>query len=347
MYWIALIYVLREPLGVILVVLAFLLASFFIDPFQQIVGMPPERTLEAGAVVAAILGTLLCITELPAGAADQLLSTAWWRGAVSSPCTALRALVGPAATGAYSRLGTPPHGAAESRGDAHTTVPPSRSSSDEEGGLQPMEVEGSADQLHAVSCAHTLTVAAAFAVLALTAGIGIVVTTYFESKAGLNMFGYAAIDQILLPVTSLPVAWALYQSPTLLRALGEPEAVLEQRQSRENPSGLTFWGVLAQTWRETQWLTLVPFRGLMFAREFVFFYLATAFPNVNAVYLEMTLVRVVLCWVAALLACTYLKEWVGVTAAEAASTLHPLNFALKVVGSVCIVLSILQLTGHL
>ncbi|CAE7893527.1 unnamed protein product, partial [Symbiodinium sp. KB8] len=225
-YWIALIYVLREPLGVILVVLAFLLASFFIDPFQQIVGMPPERTLEAGAVVAAILGTLLCITELPAGAADQLLSTAWWRGAVSSPCTALRALVGPTATGAYSRLGTPPQGAAESRGDAHTTVNPSRSSSDEEGGLQPMEVEGSAAQLHAVSCAHTLTVAAAFAVLALTAGIGIVVTTYFESKAGLNMFGYAAIDQILLPVTSLPVAWALYQSPTLLRALGEPEAVL-------------------------------------------------------------------------------------------------------------------------
>lgn len=38
-YWIALVLVLREPLGAVLVVLAFVLASFFIAPFEAVVGL--------------------------------------------------------------------------------------------------------------------------------------------------------------------------------------------------------------------------------------------------------------------------------------------------------------------
>ena len=197
------------------------------------------------------------------------------------------------------------------------------------------------------SWAHSAAVAAAFAILALTAGIGIVVTTYFEHRAGLNMFGYAAVDQVLLPITSVPLAWALYQCPAALRAIGEPDADVQAAASTGEGGSRSFWGVLVLTWQETHWLTLVPFRGLMFAREFVFFYLATAFPDVNAVYLQMTLVRVVLCWLAALLACTLLKQWVGVQPEEAARTLHPVNLGLKAVGSVLVVISLLRLTGHL
>jgi hypothetical protein len=38
-YWVALAFVLREPLGVVLVVLAFLLAGFLVAPFETVVGI--------------------------------------------------------------------------------------------------------------------------------------------------------------------------------------------------------------------------------------------------------------------------------------------------------------------
>lgn len=351
-YWMALIYVLREPLGVIMVVLAFLLASFFIDPFQRIVGLPPENALDPGAVVAAIIGTLLCLAEVTVPAGNLLLTGVWWGQCCSAPGEAWTALLAavtstcPPST-EYASLTspaplTPPSSPPP---EAHTAaVLPSN------GALAPMGMDGSpvhGSAPKSPAWRHTAAVAAAFAILALTAGIGIVVTTYFEQRAGLNMFGYAAVDQVLLPFTSLPVAWLLYQFPAALAGIGEPQGDIQASKGGDDTPPRTFWGVLVLTWEETRWGTLVPFRGLMFAREFVFFYLATAFPDVNAVYLQMTLVRVVLCWLAALLACTYLRGWVGVTPGEAATTMHPVNLGLKALGSLTVVLAILRLTGHL
>jgi len=66
-YWVALIYVLREPLGAVLVVLAFILASLFIAPFERVVGMTGDATPSAVSVMLAIIGTVMCILTLPPG----------------------------------------------------------------------------------------------------------------------------------------------------------------------------------------------------------------------------------------------------------------------------------------
>lgn len=78
----------------------------------------------------------------------------------------------------------------------------------------------------------------------------------------------------------------------------------------------------------------------------MFFYLATEF-DLDSTYLQMTLLRIILCWIGSLLACTALKAWVAVSAPEATQTLSPPNLCLKVAGSTLLVLSILQLKDML
>ena len=99
---------------------------------------------------------------------------------------------------------------------------------------------------------------------------------------------------------------------------------------------------MQQTWQETQLLTLVPFRALMLGREFLFFYLATAF-DLAPTYLQMTLLRVVLSWLASILACTLLRAYVGVVPQETMRTLAPVNLALKAVGTVLVVYAVMVL----
>ncbi len=51
-YWVALLFVLREPLGVVLVVLAFLLAGFLTAPLESLVGIDGDKG--ADALVSAL-----------------------------------------------------------------------------------------------------------------------------------------------------------------------------------------------------------------------------------------------------------------------------------------------------
>lgn len=46
-YWVALAFVLREPLGVVLVVLSFLLAGFLVAPFERVVGLSDDPGADA------------------------------------------------------------------------------------------------------------------------------------------------------------------------------------------------------------------------------------------------------------------------------------------------------------
>jgi hypothetical protein len=58
-YWLALAYLLREPLGAILIVLAFLTASFLVDPLQWAVGIASESHITVGAAGLGLLGAAM------------------------------------------------------------------------------------------------------------------------------------------------------------------------------------------------------------------------------------------------------------------------------------------------
>ena len=103
---------------------------------------------------------------------------------------------------------------------------------------------------------HLAAVAVAFLTLALTAGIGIVCTTYFEQRAELQMFGYAAVDQVLLPFTTLPFVALATRWHGLARFLGEPFPKADSGDALDG-----FRDTLRRSWQETEFKTLIPFRG--------------------------------------------------------------------------------------
>jgi hypothetical protein len=192
---------------------------------------------------------------------------------------------------------------------------------------------------------RALPVAGAYLVLAITTGIGVTMATYFQRSAGLNSFGYTAVDQVLLPFTTLPLAAALDASVRLRGLVGEP---VWSAAAAKPPN---FAHTLRRAWAEVNagsphsfWLTLVPFHGLEMLRSLLFFYLVTQF-DVDSTYMTMTLLRVVLCWLASLLVCTVLRAFVGLDAAEARAAVHPVNLAVKVAGSSLLVVSIVLQKG--
>lgn len=222
----------------------------------------------------------------------------------------------------------------------------------------------------------------AFVLLALTTGIGIVVATYFEqSSAHLSSFGYTAVDQVLLPLTTLPLAAFLDSFACSRRLVGEP------RWSPDKERPPTFLHTLHRVWVEVNtrpppvagpgagparhsrwlaclrprldrlyarggcwctpwpgWFALAPFHGLEFGRTLLFFVLITSY-DADATYMTMTLLRIVLCWAASLAVCVVLRRWVGLGEEEARRALHPVNLAVKTVGSGLLILSVARLRG--
>lgn len=203
------------------------------------------------------------------------------------------------------------------------------------GAAEGPEGRGSASALPVELSTPAWAIALAWFVLAGTAAIGIVCTTVFEHWYGLTSFGYAAVDQVLLPFTTLPVTLLAVKLSWLADLLGEPA---EGRDATCRAS-------LARSWAEADLLTLVPFRATMFGREFLFFWLVTAFKDLTITYLEMTIVRVVMCWVASLVVCTWLRQWSGISASEASDSLRPTTLTMRVVGTIVLVLSYLRLQG--
>ena len=395
-YWLAMIILLKEPLGPLLVVLGFLCASFLVGPFESVVGLPGGTGLPADAVILGIIGALLCVIELPLSDANGCMARLL-------PCVSWA----PRQYASFEAAGKPsttkidadalPAAQSESPSDADTIESEAQPVIDQptsgtEAGTEATETKAS--QSHPPrNWLHALWIAAAFAVLALTSAIGIVFMTYYETVAGLSSFGYAAVDSGFLPLTMLPLAALIDMSPYLRGWIGEP------RWSEESVTPPHFMHTLVRTWSElcavppsptasdsesvhddwtngtvvynrwgirqragrwrhikravavlcyafsrpwSYWFTLIPFHGIEFARTLLFFWLVTAF-DVEATYLQMTLVRIALVWGVSLLACSLLKRWVGISDAEAAATLHPANVLIRVAGTAFLVFAVLRL----
>jgi len=237
-----------QPLGVILVVLAFVLSTFCIKPFSAIAGLGTEGegVIEPSAVVAGVVGAALCMVELPNATAWRVcgrmcpcwvvrMRTCWERlllprrrdDTSCSPCTNGIAMTRRAGDGS-THFDDRSH-AAPGTGDGQFLAVVAAGTDDDDGNEDtalvpatgPSPSDGDARLDHATTGTSPLGLLVAWLVLAGTAGIGIVITRYFED-VGISNFGYAAVDQVLLPFTTLPVLALACWSPKLALFLGEP-----------------------------------------------------------------------------------------------------------------------------
>ncbi len=277
-YWAAQAVLLREPLGVVSIVIGFLVASFFVVPVQWALGMPMDSLPSAPVALLALAGGVLSVVEFKADPEPAL--------------------------GEVPPLELEPD----------PDLDPEEDHLHEMEGLVRFDPPAESGPPLSLSPGRLAThLLPAWAVLVATTSLGLVQTTYLEKKNGLNMFGYAAQDQVLLPLFTIPLAIAM-----------------------DRPSLGQWRAVAAQTWREFSLPTMLGYRGLSFAREFAFFFLATRF-NLSSVYLEMTLLRIILAWVAGIAVVLAIPAFVAVTREEAERvTKDKRNQAIKVTSAILI-----------
>ena len=264
-----------------MVVLAFLIATFFIDPFAAAVGMPTQGELKVGAIITGLLGAACCLFEFSIGTVrrhNAFLKAACSRetrsphggggaGSTSPPLASTAEVQAPLpplelAPTRSPRRSVDSSGSADG-GDGRRSGG-GRRGGDQEESVQLITADGGSADIHAAgrsddagtashhpvpipshlesrlpwpttptprgfrlgdgSASSLFGVAVAFATLAVTAGMGIVITKYgwlwlpcccaaiwflmpcvtatharyFEEYAGLSSFGYAAVDQVML-----------------------------------------------------------------------------------------------------------------------------------------------------
>jgi len=65
--------------------------------------------------------------------------------------------------------------------------------------------------------------------------------------------------------------------------------------------------------------------------------------DLTLVYLQLTLVRIILSWLGSVVVCLFIPDFIGTTEEERKATFAPLNLVLKISGTVLITLSLIIL----
>ncbi|KAN0007389.1 hypothetical protein ACTFIU_000588 [Dictyostelium citrinum] len=161
--------------------------------------------------------------------------------------------------------------------------------------------------------------------LAIANALWMETSLFYNDQFRTNAFGYNSLDQTLLPFYLFPfmilVDFVKPLKRTFLNDSDQKESLIQAVKS---------------TWKESNLLTLFVYRLLINGRAIMYFYLAIEY-DLTMVYLESTLVRVVMNWLGAIVLNLLLPKWINATPEERKKTFHPINLLLKCVGTVGVV----------
>eukprot|EP01112_Ceratiomyxa_fruticulosa_P014922 TRINITY_DN432_c0_g2_i1.p1 TRINITY_DN432_c0_g2~~TRINITY_DN432_c0_g2_i1.p1 ORF type:complete len:460 (+),score=47.24 TRINITY_DN432_c0_g2_i1:215-1594(+) len=170
-----------------------------------------------------------------------------------------------------------------------------------------------------------------FVLLSVCYALWFETSKFFNDQFRVNAFGYNSIDQILLPFYTLSFLSIIDFITPFKRCYESPE------DQKEN-----ILQAFKSTWKETKLIDLFLYRFFINGRAFVYFYL-DVFYDLTEVYLELTLIRVVLSWLAALLVGLAFPKFIQTSVEEKNRVFSPFNIGLKVIGSIAITAAIVLL----
>jgi len=178
-----------------------------------------------------------------------------------------------------------------------------------------------------------------FLLLSVTYGLWFVTQKLFNDQYRTNIFGYTCIDQVLAPIY-------MFVFTAIVDSVGPfKRTCVDEHDQQES-----WWEAVKGTFSSfTQnkgraFFTLFAYRGLINARAMAYFYLSVVY-NLSVVYLELTLVRIVLSWMITLVVCILVPHFIDLTRVERNTIFAPLNVMLKVLGTVCILIALIILNG--
>ena len=181
----------------------------------------------------------------------------------------------------------------------------------------------------------TLRILIPFVMLSFSYAMWFVTQKYFNDEYRTNVWSYTSLDQILAPV----FMWSFLFFIDAIRPFRRCFYPTEADQTESTLQSIRGMFADASANHGLGWVTLVGYRLLIVARGMVYFYLGVIY-DLEVVYLELTLLRVVLSWAASLLLSFAMPKFIGMTAAEKKTVALPLNVFLKSTGTVLVVVSL-------
>jgi hypothetical protein len=152
---------------------------------------------------------------------------------------------------------------------------------------------------------------------------------FFTDSYRVNAWGYNSLDQGLLPFYTFPFLLLIDSVPFLKRNF-------ENEQDCQETFFQAVRGTCAEitsSW-DSFW-TVFVYRGLINGRA-VFYSFIAVWYDLDVVYLELTLIRICLSWIASLVLCIWAPRFIRTTVEEKKMIFSRANLALKIVGT-CVV----------
>ena len=331
----------REPVGVVFIVLASLFSTFLVRPISSMFGLDGGQVASPEVYVLGIVGALLCIVNKPAA-----------RGISGRP---------PSSEVSTSSMLTPllPVGSGEEptcdeRTEKESSMEKFSVEPAEDGGSGPIQVTN----YHSIQQSQTAVAASVpslgasatraacwararevsmemlrillpFGLLSFVASTWFVSQKFINDDWHMNVFGYTALDQVLLPLYIFPYLWVTDQG-----------ACMKKTCQGDVDKGQTFWQAFKQSMREASFWQLFLYRLFLNARACMYFFLAVEY-DLSLVFLELTLTRVVMSWIFSGLAVLVFPKFIGVSPEERKAQFVPWAIICKVIGTVAITASII------
>ena len=167
-----------------------------------------------------------------------------------------------------------------------------------------------------------------FLMLSISYGLWFVTQKLFNDEYRTNIFGYTSIDQVWAPVY-MWVFLLLVDHIAPLRAM--LHSAEDRKESWAEAVKNTFSILFCQR-RGRGFFTVFTYRLLINARAIAYFYMGVTY-DLAAVYLELTLVRVMLSWVLAGCVCALKPSFIGLSKAERNTVFAPVNIGLRLAGT--------------
>jgi hypothetical protein len=305
-----------QPLGVLMLVLTALTSSFIIAPMQEWFDLKGAKSVSVVAILLGLVGAVVCLLE---------------RSVVDD---------------SQDENGQPPTDEnlnADRQSTAVVGQPPS-------------------SLLNRIA-AH-LPLLGPFVMLSFTYALYFVLMLYYNDTCKVNMWGYNAFDQVVLPLYIFPMFVLVEMVPPLNRYFDDkpvgsarpPASAYHPIATEDADDGAaatptsetaeTFVEAARHAWVELTenrcagLLNMFIYRLLINARAMAYTYIAVRY-NLSSSYLELTLIRVVLSWMASLGLVLVVPRFIDAAEDERRKLKDPVNIGIKVVGTALIVGSLL------
>lgn len=319
-YYVAEAAMYQQPLALVFLVLASLFSSFLIRPLASLFHIHGGEATPASVLVLGIVGSLLCIAEVP---------VRW------NPFRKQQPGLPPPSNNPLLELSLvhSDHRPDSERSALLAAQSRSFGSSTMDLDNVPERSTGKESLSHRHSASHVILtwikVLVPFLMLSFTYAMWFVAMKYFNDKYHQNVFGYTSLDQGLLPMY-LVILFVLLDRVPPVRAWFESE--VEDRSCSLDDA-------FPRAFSESNLIETFLYRFFINGRAMLYFYLAVWY-DLNKIYLQLTLFRILISWVASAILVLVFPRWIRSSPHEKSVLLHPPNLALRLVGSSCIIASI-------